>query len=225
MKYTYQNKPSSFILDCPEFSKPKLKHIKINGFTLIEVIIAIAIFSILALGANALLVNVTNSNELSAQRAQQLEELQRAMMIIERDFLQMQERVPRTQGIENNLVINGGEFEFESDDYGIGFVRGGWQNPQLRLKRSHLQNVAYRLQENRLERLHTNYVDSVIGTEPKVRVLLSEVTQFKVEVLQDVAREFNWSETIVNTQLPAAVAITIETETFGEIRRVFKVKI
>ena len=102
---------------------------------------------------------------------------------------------------------------------------GGWQNPQLRLKRSHLQNVAYRLQENRLERLHTNYVDSVIGTEPKVRVLLSEVTRFKVEVLQDVAREFNWSETIVNTQLPAAVAITIETETFGEIRRVFKVRI
>ena len=134
MKYKYQNKLSGFILDCPEFNKPKLKHIKINGFTLIEVIIAIAIFSILALGANALLVNVTNSNEISAQRAQQLEELQRAMMIIERDFLQMQQRVPRTQGIENNLVINGGEFEFESDDYGIGFVRGGVAKPSAKIK-------------------------------------------------------------------------------------------
>lgn len=209
-------------LDCPQTPTSIQKK---NGFTLIEVIVAIAIFSILALGANALLVNVTNSNELSQVRAKQLEGLQRAMITMERDFLQMQDRVPRTQGIENELVITGGEFEFESDAYGIGFVRGGWQNPQLRLKRSHLQSVAYRISEGRLERLHTNYVDSVIGTQPKIRVLLEGVTDFRVEVLKEITREFNWSETIVNTELPVAIAVTIDTETFGEIRRVFKVQI
>jgi len=217
-------------LDCPASLKLDGSEIQIKtrcncGFTLLEVIIAIAIFSILALGANALLVNVTDSNELSNERAKKLENLQRAMIVIERDFLQMQERAPRSYDNSSQLVINGGEFEFESDAYGVGFVRGGWQNPQLRLKRSHLQNVAYRLKENRLERLHTNYVDSVIGTEPKVRVLLEGVTNFKVEVLSEVSKEFNWSETIVNTTLPAAIAITLETETYGEIRRVFKVKI
>lgn len=207
-------------LDCPNLRENGEK-----GFTLIEIIIAIAIFSFIALGANALLSFVTSSNELSDSRAQELEKLQRAMLVMERDFLQMQQRIPRTQGLENELVVTGGEFEFESDAYGIGFVRGGWRNPELRLNRSHLQNVAYRLQENRLERLHTNYVDSVIGTEPKVRVLLSGVNDFKIEVLNELSQELNWSESIENTELPVAISITIDTDAFGEITRVFMVRV
>ncbi|MDT0595200.1 type II secretion system minor pseudopilin GspJ [Glaciecola petra] len=197
---------------------------KQTGFTFIEVIIAIAIFAIVALGANAIFVEIFERSKLVDERSQELESLQRTMLIMERDFLQMQERIPRTQGLENQLVINGGEFELDSDAYAIGFVRGGWQNPQLRLKRSNLQNVAYRVQENRLERLHTIYVDSVIGTEPKVRVLLEQVSDFKIEVLQTVKEEFEWEETVENTTLPAAIAVTITTENFGEIRRVFKVR-
>jgi general secretion pathway protein J len=207
-------------LDCPV-----LREKSETGFTLIEIIIAIAIFSFIALGANALLSFVTSSNELSDSRAQELEALQRAMLVMERDFLQMQQRIPRTQGLENELVVTGGEFEFESDAYGIGFVRGGWRNPELRLNRSHLQTVAYRLQENRLERLHTNYVDSVIGTEPKVRVLLSGVNDFKIEVLNELSQELNWSESIENTELPIAISITIDTDAFGEITRIFMVRV
>lgn len=211
-------------IDCPIQSIQSGCPIQ-SGFTLLEVIVAIAIFSFVALGANALLSTVTDSNELSQSRSLELEELQRAMLIMERDFLQMQQRIPRTQGIDNELVINGGEFEFESDAYGIGFVRSGWRNPELRLNRSHLQNVAYRLQENRLERLHTNYVDSVIGTEPKVRVILKGVTDFKIEVLNEISTKMDWTDTVENTQLPAAIAVTITTETFGEIKRIFMVSI
>ena len=209
-------------LDCPRLS-PRLKDKA--GFTLIEVIVAIAIFSFVALGANALLSFVTSSNEQTQLRTQELEQLQRAMLTIERDFLQMQQRIPRTQGLANELVINGGEFDFESDAFGIGFVRGGWQNPQLRLQRSHLQNVAYRLQEGRLERLHTNYVDSVIGTEPRVRVLLEDVKDFQVEVLKELTPQLNWTQSIEDVNLPIAVTITIETDTFGEISRVFMVRV
>jgi general secretion pathway protein J len=209
-------------LDCPASNfTPKNQ----RAFTLIEIVIAIGIFSLLALAANSVLTNVNTSSAISAKREAKLEQLQRAMLIIERDFLQIQARIPRTQGIENNLIISGGEFEFESDAYGVGFVRGGWRNPQLRLKRSSLQNVAYRVQENRLERLHTNYVDAVIGTEPIVRILLDDVSDFKVEVLREVKTELQWSESIPDTNLPVAIAIIITTDTFGEIRREFQVRV
>jgi general secretion pathway protein J len=209
-------------LDCPEF---RFSFENQRGFTLLEIVIAIGIFSLLALGANSVLSTVTTSSEVSAKREAQFEQLQRAMLIIERDFLQIQARIPRTQGLENDLVILGGEFEFESDAYGIGFVRGGWRNPQLRLKRSSLQNVAYRVQENRLERLHTNYVDAVLGTEPSIRVLLDDVSDFKVELLRKVSEELDWSDTIPDVELPFAIAITITTDTFGEIRREFMVRV
>ncbi|MFT4655139.1 MAG: general secretion pathway protein J [Patiriisocius sp.] len=209
-------------LDCLNFNFPDINQ---RGFTLLEIVIAIAIFSLLALGANSLLTTVTRSSEISAQREANFEQLQRAMLIIERDFLQIQDRVPRTQGLDNNLRISGGEFEFESDAYGIGFVRGGWRNPQLRLKRSSLQNVAYRLQENRLERLHTNYVDAVLGTQPNIRVLLDDVTDFKVEVLREIKAELEWSDTIPDVELPHAIAVIITTEAFGVIRREFRVKV
>jgi general secretion pathway protein J len=227
-------------LDSLEFNLLSLPRLKLNlkisqdrkhhqhpqaGFTLIEVLIATAIFAILALGANAMLSNITTSNEISSERELKFEQLQRAMIVIERDFMQMQSRIPRTQELENELVIRGGEYDFESDADGIGFVRTGWNNPQLRLKRSNLQNVAYRLQEERLERLHTNFVDSVIGTEPRIRVLLEGVTDFRVEVLREVTTELKWSETIPDVELPYAVAVTVTTDSFGEIRRVFKVKV
>ncbi|GAB55400.1 general secretion pathway protein J [Glaciecola punicea ACAM 611] len=209
-------------LDCPDFYFTYKNH---RGFTLLEIVIAIAIFSLLALGANSLLTTVMRSNEISAQREAKFEQLQRAMLIIERDFLQIQARTPRTQGLENDLIIRGGEFEFESDAYGIGFVRGGWRNPQLRLKRSTLQNVAYRLQENRLERLHTNYVDAVLGTEPNIRVLLDNVSDFKIEILSTVQTELEWSETIPSTELPIAIAVIMTIDSFGIIRREFQIKV
>nr|WP_241664462.1 type II secretion system minor pseudopilin GspJ [Ningiella ruwaisensis] len=201
------------------------KTVLAKGFTLVELIIAIAIFGLIALAANQVLSQVTGSSELSDAELEELQNLQRAMLVIERDFQQMVDRVPRIQGQDNELVVTGGEYEFESDAYGIGFVRNGWHNPQLLLPRSSLQNVAYRLQDNQLQRLHTNFVDSVIGTEPKVRVLLEGIEDFKVEVLRQIGDDddFEWEETVVSTELPLAFKISIRSAKYGNIQRIFAV--
>lgn len=198
-----------------------------SGFTLIELIVAIAIFSLVAVATNQVLQSVSASSELSDSELSSLQSLQRAMLVIERDFQQIVDRIPRKQGQENSLMIDGGEFDFESDADGISFVRNGWHNPQLILARSSLQSVIYRVQENRLQRLHTNYVDSVIGTEPKMRVLLEDIEDLKIEMLREVSttEAFNWSETIESTELPKAVQITITSSKYGEFRRIFQVSL
>lgn len=198
-----------------------------SGFTLIELIVAIAIFSLVAVATNQVLQSVSASSELSDSELSSLQSLQRAMLVIERDFQQIVDRIPRKQGQENSLMIDGGEFDFESDADGISFVRNGWHNPQLILARSSLQSVTYRVQENQLQRLHTNYVDSVIGTEPKMRVLLEDIEDLKIEMLREVSttEAFNWSETIESTELPKAVQITIISSKYGEFRRIFQVSL
>jgi len=198
-----------------------------RGFTLIEILIAMAIFSLIGLASTGLLTTVIDSNAISEERFAKLQRLQRAMITIERDLQQAVPRSSRVNGERQNAVMAGGETA-DSDGDGIGFVRGGWHNPQLMLPRSTLQFVAYRLRENKLERLYSNYVDNVIGYEPKVRVLLEDVESLKVEFLATSSSEslddddgFSWSESYQGTVLPRAVAIEFVSKDFGNIRREF----
>ena len=200
---------------------------KTRGFTLLEILIALAIFATIGLASTAVLSRVIESDRLSTERFERLQSLQRAMLTIERDMLQLVARKIRLEGETNSVVISGGADLFQSEADGIGFIRSGWQNPKLMLRRSTLQAVAYRLQEQKLHRMYGNYVDNVIGHEPKVKTILEGVEDFQVEFLaeqgKDPTEARSWSESFSSTQLPYAVAITIESTEFGKIRREFLV--
>jgi general secretion pathway protein J len=194
------------------------------GFTLIEILVAMAIFTIIGLASTGVLNSVINSDQLSSERFEKLEELQRAMLTIERDILQIVPRKVRINSEPVSAVISGGEDVFDSDADGLGFVRAGWHNPQMLLHRSTLQAVGYRIQEQQLQRLYGNYVDNVIGYEPKVKILLSDIEDFRVSFLTDIEQleePEEWEETYSNAALPIAISITIVSKTFGEIRREF----
>jgi general secretion pathway protein J len=196
-----------------------------KGFTLLEIMIAMAIFALIGLASTSILTEVIESNELSEHRFERLQELQRAMLIIERDVLQAVPRAIRVDGQKNEVVMHGDDGLFDSLADGFAFVRAGWQNPQLALHRSTLQSVAYRLSEDRLERLYGNYVDNVTGYEPKVRVLLRDIEDFRVEFLvapdEDPTEQDNWEQQYSGSELPAAVSITINSKEFGTIVRLF----
>ena len=55
---------------------------KQRGFTLIEILIAMAIFTLIGLASTGLLTTVIDSNDLSSERFEKLQQLQRAMVII-----------------------------------------------------------------------------------------------------------------------------------------------
>jgi general secretion pathway protein J len=198
---------------------------KQDGFTLIEILVAMSIFALIAVGATQILTTVTDSNDLSEERFQSLQELQRAMLIIERDFLQMVPRKTRVDGEVSDVIVFGGRFTFESSSEGLGFVRSGWHNPKLTLRRSTLQSVAYRVQDDQLHRLYSTYVDNAIGFEPKVRVLLNNIESVQFEFLEKFSSsKFDWQPADAVEELPIAVAIIIESKMYGEIRREFKVR-
>jgi general secretion pathway protein J len=195
-----------------------------GGFTLIEILVAMAIFTIIGLASTGVLNSVISSDQLSSERFEKLEELQRAMLTIERDVLQIVPRALRVNGDPVSAVISGGEDVFDSDADGLGFVRTGWHNPQMLLPRSTLQAIGYRIQDEQLQRLYGNYVDNVIGYEPKIKILLSDIEDFRVSFLtapEQLEKPEEWEENYSNTILPIAISITIVSKTFGEIRREF----
>jgi general secretion pathway protein J len=191
-----------------------------QGFTLLEIIIAMAIFSMISLASFSIFDTVIKSDETSKAHADRLYKLQRSFMIIERDVIQIAKRTVRIEG-EAPLsgYLHTDQSALSSDTEIVGFVRSGWRNPGLLLPRGDMQSVAYRLQDNNLERLHYNFVDAVVGQKPIVRKLIDHVNELKFEFYYSD----KWQEEAPKNALPAAIAIELDVEDFGRVRREFLV--
>ena len=82
-----------------------------------------------------------------------------------------------------------------------------------------MQSVAYQLNDNILERVHFNFVDAVLGEEPKVRPLISQVEKLDFEFYDGK----KWQKTLAKNTMPMAIAIELDTTDYGIIRRQFLV--
>lgn len=191
-----------------------------QGFTLLEVLIAIAIFSVVSLASFTIFDTVLRGDENSKIRSDRQNELQRAFLLMERDFTQIAKRSMRVNGeAPSNSFLQTSDDSFLADEQAIAFVRNGWTNPGLLLPRGDMQSVAYRVVDETLQRLHYNFVDAVVGQEPKIRPLISQVTNLTFEFYDGSKWQEKWS----GSTLPQAIAIEIETEDYGFIRRQFLV--
>ena len=192
---------------------------KNSGFTLIELLIAIAIFAVLSFAAYQILQGVLRSGEISKEHDQNLVEIQRGMLLIERDFVQMVARASRTGNTddENLQVLYAGKNTLDSDYQGIEFNRLGWANPLNLLPRSNILRVGYRVQEGQLQRLYYLHPDTVSGEEPEQQVILHDIENLTFR-FWDEDWVSSWSS---SSEIPTGIEITITSKHYGELRRVF----
>ncbi len=192
-----------------------------GGFTLLELLIALAIFAVLSTLAYGSLRSALLSRELSAERTEQLARLQLALLFIGRDLEQVVDRpVRNTWGDTLPALYT------PQQDYLVEFTRGGWNNPARR-RRSTLQRVAYALEEGELIRHSWQMLDRTDERPTRSQVLLEEVTAFELRFL-DAQR--NWSrewpplgaDRDKPVQLPLAVEVTLELPGWGRIQRLHR---
>ncbi|WAJ69848.1 type II secretion system minor pseudopilin GspJ [Catenovulum adriaticum] len=192
------------------------------GFTLIEMLLAIAIFALLGIAGTNILSSTVNSNDVSLAHGEKMAQLQRAMLVIERDLAQLAERQVRVDGEKPAAnLLSHGEFILDSDSEVLAFRRLGWVNPMNILPRSEVQSVAYRVFDGNLERMYYDFPDPVKGEEPKVRTLLSDVEQIHFEFYSPA--EKSWTDKWDKNTLPTGILIQIQSKTFGEVTRIFSV--
>tara|TARA_Y100001956_G_C4127598_1_gene191205 strand:- start:1603 stop:2259 length:657 start_codon:yes stop_codon:yes gene_type:complete len=190
-----------------------------QGFTLIEVLVAIAIFASLSVGAYQVLNQVQRSNELSQERSERLKTLQRALVFMNNDFRQMAPRQTRTQGEQpSTLLIQWQDYLLDSDTKGVMFARSGWHNPQQQFPRGEVTKVGYRLKDDMLERVWWRYPDTPAGQVPIIMPLIDKVESFDLRFFDGQNWNNNWEK---KNALPKAVAITIELKDYGRIERIY----
>ena len=190
-----------------------------SGFTLIEVLVSIAIFASLSLSAYMVLNQIQRSNQLSLIKTDRLKQLQRAMIIIDNDFRQIALRQFRTDGEEaSDKIIVWGNGLLQSDSNAVLFTRLGWQNPQQMLPRGEITKVGYRIVEHQLERIWWRYPDTPVGQDALVTPLLSDVDDFTLRFYNQGSWSNDWDKPL---SLPEAVSITFTLQDYGRIERVY----
>lgn len=190
-----------------------------RGFTLLELLVAVAILAMIAVGSYRLLAGTVATREQGQQHMQALHDLQKAEMILQRDLLQTAARPIRDEFGDNQPG-----FLLQQDNV-MEFTRRGWRNP-LQENRSDLVRVRYRVANEQLIRERWTMLDRDRASTPEKTVLLDHVQDFRLQVFANGGWMTLWptlaqsQKKAVDIPLPEAVEITFNLEPYGAVRRV-----
>lgn len=191
-----------------------------GGFTLLELVVVMAIFAVLSVMAYGGLATVLTARERVLQSLERTTELQKAYVRLRNDLQQL-----RTRPVRDGFGDPQPALQLQPDG-AVEFTRSGWRNP-LGHPRSGFERVAYRLDaDQRLLRVSWRVLD---------RAQDSPVSEVAVlERVEDIAWRFldgdQWREawpplgltgTPTLDAAPRAVEILLTLEDLGEVRLLF----
>ena len=188
---------------------------KQSGVTLLELLVVIAVFSIMSAAAYSGLQNSLKAEENFSASMKDLEAVQMSLTLFQRDIMQLSPRAVRDAFGDDEAAIvlfNGRE---------LVFTRGG-NFSSLKLDHPELIRVAYSLQGEQFVRSYWRRLDSTQGDRPLRASLLSKVSDLQIRVLdQNNIWHLDWP--IGGSAKIRALEITLELEGWGEIRRLLPI--
>ncbi|ARN75597.1 type II secretion system minor pseudopilin GspJ [Oceanicoccus sagamiensis] len=173
-----------------------------QGLTLLEVLIALSIFSLIGIASYQVLNTTIQSQQATEVYSRLLSQRQKALMIIDRDLQQVLVR-----NIRNTTSDSVSFLEVNQQNYPLEFSRGGHRNP-LMLPRSSMQRIAYDIgphpqSANRdsqhyrdgrryLRRHIWPMLDREEDASAIVQVLLPDIATLSITVVSEQGRHRQW---------------------------------
>jgi general secretion pathway protein J len=191
-----------------------------NGFTLLELLIAVSIFAVISTIAYSGLGAVLNTREHTEKTADRLSELQLALTIMQRDIEQATARSVRDEYGDSKEAFLGNS---QSGSY-IEFTKNGHSNPLKQVKSS-LQHIIYHFSEGELTRTTWPALDAPQEMVTHTATLITGLTDVSFRYLDYKQKwQQQWPSESANTEqiLPIAVEVLLEYKEWGEIKRLFR---
>lgn len=196
-----------------------------QGFTLIEVLVAMAIFGVMTVLAYMSLGQTLANADLLNARMDRLQAVQRTMRFIGNDLLTAAPRPVRSELGDTYLPAIQVSV---SNEFALAITHGGWPNP-AGLPRSTMQRTVYLLQEDKLLRVYSTVLDATYANKSIATEILDGVLGLEFRMLQDNHETIaEWPPPGMQGSFalqarPRAVEIILTLEDEGEIRRIIEV--
>jgi general secretion pathway protein J len=194
---------------------------RVRGFTLLEMLVALAVFAVLGLMSSQMVNRVLDVHKAAIARGERLGELQRAMQLMQRDVLELAPRPVRDEMGDALPTLRIGT------DLALELTRSGWRNP-LAQRRSELQRVAYAARDDILYRYYWNVLDRAEDTKPVIQELLHDVSGVEISAIDVGGNQHAFwpiaggGDPDPTTKL-AAIQVRVTVAPFGEITRLWDV--
>lgn len=182
------------------------------GFTLVEALVSLFVFGLIAAGATGLLIQAARAQLQAAEAHEALARLQTARSLLSGDLAQMAPRAPRS-------ALNAGQgpiFVGGDEEVGLAFVRSAMVGDGGSLPSNRLSYVAYAIENDRLlRRVRTDLIAPAAPAEDD-QILLEGAKNLKFAFFDGIVWHDQWIA--MDGGLPRAVALTGEVPRYGPIR-------
>lgn len=187
-----------------------------RGFTLVEMLVAVAIFALASGLAYGGLVALTRARSQLDATNERLGKLQFAVGLLERDL-----RGVAGRGVRDGYGAPHAPLEGTRDR--IEFSRHGYANG-LALPRAEIERIGYRLEDGALQRLRHAVLDRTPGSVPTADSVLDQVERLEFEYVATDGRKLaQWPPPRAPSGTPPlALIVTLTLTDYGEIRRVLE---
>ncbi|MDG2145898.1 MAG: type II secretion system minor pseudopilin GspJ [Porticoccaceae bacterium] len=190
-----------------------------SGFTLIEVIVSLALLAVILVMSYQAVEVVTKVNERSRSGVASEAQLQRAWQIIGRDLMHI-----RPRRFYDGLGDIEGAYLTNPSDFGVRFSRGG--GPMLRTNPSGMRRVNYTInKDDQLIRTSWAITESPRQSDGTTLILLDKVQDVEFNHLDGNGNySVDWpplNSRQTDKALPRMISVTIITENEVETSRLF----